>query len=391
MSQAPLRPADLAERWKRFLAEFTAGIDRREVRRLFDEDATQAFRALAGRRPDDALPDDPFERGLINLRDVAIGFLFKLSPARRLLFTVSLLCTFLGILDLDFDLRRANLYIDSSPFWFLTSIAGLTLLLALELVDRLRVRDELEVARSLQRDLLPSSLPTMPGYLVSHSYETANEIGGDYYDLIPLDDGRIAVAVGDASGHGMAAGLLMAIANATLKGALDVDPSPQPVIEAVDRSLLGTGGRRAFMTLIYGVLEPEKGDLKLGMAGHPFPLVRRGDGRVEEIGSGSLPLGLRLGGTRPIVELHLEPGDLLVLYSDGIPEASNADGVDFGFDRLRSIVGRPGSAATIHDAVRRELHRHMGGESPRDDHTLVVLERLPPLPPRPLPADVSSS
>ena len=250
----------------------------------------------------------------------------------------------------------------------------------LELVDRLRVRDELEVARSLQRDLLPRELPPMPGYLVAHSYETANEIGGDYYDFIALGDGRIAVAVGDASGHGMAAGLLMAVANATLKGAIDLDPSPPTVIDAVNRSLLGAGGRRAFMTLIYGVLELTTGELEMVIAGHPFPLIRRRNGTVEEVGAGSLPLGLRPGGERPTVRIRLEVGELLVLYSDGIPEADRADGVDFGFDHLRRIVCRPGSASAVHDAVRRELQKHMGDQSPRDDHTLVVIERLPPLP-----------
>ena len=90
-------------------------------------------------------------------------------------------------------------------------------LLALELVDRVLVRDELEVARQLQRDLLPSERPDCPGYRIAHSYRTANEIGGDYYDFLPLPDGRLALVIGDASGHGMAAGLLMAIANAALK------------------------------------------------------------------------------------------------------------------------------------------------------------------------------
>ncbi len=367
-------------RSRRFFGEFTAGLDRKEVRRLFDEEATQAFRTLAGRRGDEELPTKSFERLMVEIRDVFLGFVFKLSPGRRLLFTVSLICPILGLFDLDIRLSGGSFFVDSSPFWFIMSISGLTLLLALEMVDRIRVRDELEVARALQRDLLPQDLPPMPGFGVAHSYRTANEIGGDYYGFMPIADGRIAIAIGDASGHGMAAGLLMAIANATLEATIDVDAQPQSVIEAVNRTLFRTGTNRAFLTLFYGLLDLQTGELEFANAGHCFPLLRREDGRVEEIGQGSLPLGLRATGEWPTQTAALEPGDLLVLYSDGIPEAV-ANGQDFGFERLRGLLRTPGSARTVHDRVLDNLDRHLGDEPLRDDLTLVVIDRLPPLPP----------
>lgn len=388
-SPDPVRPPALV-RLRTLGRDLFAGVDRRGVRRLFDEDATQAFRALADRY-DEAERPKGFERLFLDARDFFLGVAFKLSPPRRMLFLASLAAPVLGIFDLDIQIAPYSLFVDASPFWFLISIAGMTLLLALELVDRLRVRDELEVARSLQRELLPQTSPAVPGYQVAHSYHTANEIGGDYYAFVPLTEDRLAVAVGDASGHGMSAGLLMAIANAAFEAALDLDADPSAVLEMVNRTLFRTGGRRAFMSLFYGVLEPSTGRLDWANAGHPFPLVRRRSGQVEEVGHGSFPLGLRasgsVAGAWPRGQIQLEPGDRLVLYSDGIPEAMGEDEAgrsrDFGFDRLQALVREPASASSLHDRVLAALRGHLGEKDLRDDVTLVVIDRLPPVPPAP--------
>lgn len=371
---------DLAERSSRFGKEFTSGLSRREVARLFDEDARTAYVALAGEAPRDAEEPDNFKRLARRAWSLFAGFALKLSPGRRLLFAFCLLCPVLGLLDLDASIGPYRIFVDFSPFWFLVSITGLTLLLALELVDRLRVRDELEVARSLQRDLLPRHAPELAGYRVAHSYRTANEIGGDYYDFLPLADGRLVLTVGDASGHGIGAGLVMAIANATLKTALDLDPRPPAVLELLNRVLFRTGGKRAFMTLFYGVLDPETGVLEYAGAGHPYPLLRRRQGSIEELGEGSMPLGLKAEGTFARRRTTIEPGDLLVLYSDGIPEAAGgAHGDTFGFDRLKDLLARPESPRIIHDRILRALDRHLGERPINDDLTLVVLDRAPAL------------
>ena len=373
---APLR--DTLERTRRFVRDFTDGVDRRGIRQLFDADATQAFRALTDERRTE-VRGTGLRQGITDVRDFFLGVAFKLSPPRRLLFAASLLCPILGIFDLDIALGRYHLFVDAAPFWFLTGFAGLILLLALELVDRLRVRDELEVARVLQRDLLPRGTPEVPGWRLAHSYWTANEIGGDYYGFHALPDGRLALAVGDASGHGIGAGLLMAIANATYEAALDVDPRPSAVLAAMHRTLSKTGGPRAFMSCFVAVLDPATGCLDYADAGHPFPLVRRASGAIEELGEGALPLGL--GPARDFDEASttLLPGDRLVLYSDGIPEAIGASG-DFGFDAVRAMIAEPGAAQSIHDRLLDAVRRHLGDEPLRDDVTLVVIDRVAPLP-----------
>src|SRR6185436_15565571 len=135
--------------------------------------------------------------------------------------------------------------------------------------------------------------PDVPGWQFAHSYRTANEVGGDYYNFRRLDDGRLVVMMGDASGHGMAAGLLMATAHATLQTVLDVESEPERVIALLNRNLCRTGDRHAFVTLLYGELEPSTGEMQYICCGHPFPFLLRAGGTIEELGEGGMPLGIR--------------------------------------------------------------------------------------------------
>lgn len=290
------------------------------------------------------------------------GLWEKLTPARGALLT---LCVILVILDRDSD---ATL--------LFVAFLGVVFLLVLELADRVRTRDELEVARQLQRDLLPSEPPPLPGYEFAFSYQAANTIGGDYYNFVPLQDDRVAVLVGDASGHGMAAGLLMAIADTTLHIGLGDDAQTLAVAAKVNRALVRTGGTRAFMTLFYGLLEPPTGHLDYVCAGHPFPLLRRADGELIRLGVGSYPLGVREDLRLATDSVGIAPGDLLVLYSDGIPEAVNKDGESFGYERLQRSAEAGGTALEVHDRLLADLSRFEGDEPPLDDRSLVVIQRL---------------
>jgi phosphoserine phosphatase RsbU/P len=372
-----------------FFRDYTAGADADEFRRLFDRDVADAYKVLARDRTDSE-PREGLARWLHRAKVVFLGLSYKLNPTRRIIFALSLLLALFGLFHNDpmtYNGNRLSISIEFTPVFFLASIAGLVLVLTMELVDRIRVRDELEVARQLQRDLLPECMPDLPGYYVAHSYRTANTIGGDYYDLLPTADGRMAVVIGDASGHGIAAGLLMAIANATLKTALDLDPSPTAVIELLNRALYRTGDRRAFMTLFYGLLEPATGRLDYVCAGHPFPMLRRAGGAVVELGTGQLPLGMRSKLEVTPESVTIGDGDLLVLFSDGLPEAVDARREAFGFDRVRSLLTAAGSAQVVHDRVVMAVDQHRSGESLDDDLTLVVLARqttvVPPPPPPP--------
>ncbi len=371
-----------------FVRTYTDGLRRRDLKRLFDREAFEAYDILVR----DQNIEEP-EKGGLRLflhraRVLFLGLSYKLSPERRLLFAFAMVTAFLGVVDFGavFNFRNRIIF-DTSPVWFVFSILALGFLLALSLVDQIRFRDELEIARQLQRDLLPASDPELEGYSISHVYRTADEVGGDYYDFHPLGDGKLAIMVGDASGHGMAAGLLMAIANATLKLAMDLDPRPVPVLELLNRALVRTGDRRAFMTLFYGVLDQRTGQLDYAIAAHPFPLLRRSNGDLEELGQGGLPLGLR-----PELELReesvkLDVEDLLVIYSDGLPEAVAPDGRSFSYEKLKRILRIGGQSFPVRERILFALEQHMQGTELQDDFSLVVLRRQPELPPLPPPSE----
>lgn len=378
------RSRGTVQRAQDFFREYTAGLNPRDVRRLFERDAASAYAVLTREHSGAPEPKDGFNRFLFRAKLAFLGLSYKLTPPRRLLFAGSLLAFAIGLFS-DAGIRYSSggtrIIIEFSPFWFGISVGCLVFLLALELVDRVRVRDELEVARDLQDELLPHELPVLPGYLFAHSYRRANEVGGDYYDLTLLPDGRLSVMVGDASGHGMAAGLVMAIANATLKTALDLDPSPERVLALLNRTLCRTGTRRTFMSVFYTVLTPETGELEYICAGHPFPLLRRTDGSIEELGCGAFPLGLREPLELVRRTVTLQPGDALLLYTDGLPEAVDVQGkIAFGYERIQAALELGGSPQTVHDDILRSFDGHVGGEPLRDDLTVVVIARLPPLP-----------
>jgi hypothetical protein len=351
------KPQEYVQQARYFLREYTQGLNVADLRRLFDQDAAHTYKVLTRDREGEAEPEKRAQRLLYRARVVFLGLSYKLSPPRRLLFVACLLFAVLGLLSppsFDFTSSQTRIYLDFSPFWFLLSLGGLVWLLAMELVDRVRVRDELEVARKLQSDLLPDTAPDLPGYRFAHSYRTANEVGGDYYDFQPLPDGRLALLVGDVSGHGIAAGLLMAIANATLKTALELDPEPRAVASWLNSTLYRTGDRRAFRTLFYGRLEPTSGELRYICAGHPFP-------RQIELSAS---------------QVTLDRGDLLVLFTDGLPEAVNApNGEAFGFHRLKVLLQEVATPSKVHDRMLLAFDQHVGHEPLIDDLTLVVMAR----------------
>jgi hypothetical protein len=373
------------QRLQGFFREYTQGLESRDFRRLFDRDAAQAYAVLTREHSQEPEPKKGLRRFFFRARLIFLGLSYKLTPARRLLFGLSLLAFVLALTQgsgIVYARNSLRVSLDFSAFWGAASVCGLLFLLALELVDRVRVRDELEVARELQAELLPHDLPVVPGYLFAHSYRTANEVGGDFYDITRLPDGRLAIMVGDASGHGMAAGLVMAIANATLKTALDLDPAPERVLTMLNRTLCRTGNRRTFMSAFYGLIDPETGEMEYVCAGHPFPLLRRTGGRIEELGCGGFPLGLRETLDFERHTVRIDPGDLLLLYTDGLPEALDGQGrAAFGYERIHSALQLGGTPKWVHDAILHSFDEHVGEEKTlRDDLTLLVIARLPPLP-----------
>jgi sigma-B regulation protein RsbU (phosphoserine phosphatase) len=265
------------------------------------------------------------------------------------------------------------------PIWVFVEIAGsflmLTVLLAMELIDKIRFRDELELARDLQADLIPKQMPASDDYDVAAFNQIANTVGGDIYDFVPLPDGRLAVLFGDASGHGMAAGLVMAVAHAAFRTQLDVDASPSVIIPALNRILCRTGGPRSFFAACYVLLDPS-GDYVAVLAGHP-PMVKvTADGKVSErVGRGAYPLGIKTGLEWEEIHGHLEHQERLLLHSDGLTESRNNNGREFGDTFIDAIVGwNPRtSAAALVDTIVSEWRLFTNNKPPEDDVSVAVL------------------
>ena len=242
---------------------------------------------------------------------------------------------------------------------------------------RERFEQELEVARLIQQNFLPQHLPEMPGWEVAALYRPAREVGGDFYDVIPLADGRFGFVVGDVTDKGVPAALVMAATRSVLRASAQRLVDPGLVLERVNEHLCPDMPAKMFVTCLYGVLEPDTGRFRFANAGHDLPYQKTADGSVELRARG-MPLGLMPDMTYEEQQTVLLPGDSLLLHSDGIVEAHDPSGAMFGFPRLKDAVARYPGGAELIDLVLADLEDHTGPDAEQeDDITMVTLARLP--------------
>ena len=249
-----------------------------------------------------------------------------------------------------------------------------------EAQERERIEQELRVARLIQQTLLPKELPALPGWQLAAHYQPAREVGGDFYDFIPLPGGRLGLVVGDVTDKGVPAALVMATTRALLRATAQRLDAPGAVLEHVNTVLDPDIPPNMFVTCLYAVLEPASGRLRYANAGHDLPYQRRSDGAVLELRATGMPLGLLPGMRYEEREAVLAPGDSVLFYSDGLVEAHNPRREMFSFPRLRELVAHPALERdkTLIDYLLTELARFTGtGWEQEDDITLVTLQRAP--------------
>src|SRR5215212_11499736 len=208
---------------------------------------------------------------------------------------------------------------------------------AAEAQERERIEQELQVARQIQQELLPESLPELDGWRIAAYYGPAREVGGDFYDFLELSSGRLGLVVGDATGHGMPAALVMASTRGMLRAVVQSLESPGEVLARVNEALVADIPPSTFVTCFYGILDPKSGHLVYANAGHDLPYLWHG-GATEELRARGMPLGLMPGTRYEEKEVVLEIGDSTLFYSDGLVEAHNPQREMFGFPRLRRLV-----------------------------------------------------
>jgi steroid delta-isomerase-like uncharacterized protein len=247
-----------------------------------------------------------------------------------------------------------------------------------EIRERERVEQELRVARSIQQASLPREVPTLEGWEIPPFYQPAREVGGDFYDFHLLSEGRLGVVVGDATGKGVPAALVMSTTCGMLQLAAQAleSSSPGEVLDRVNETLLARIPPNMFVTCFYGILDPNSGSLSYANAGHDLPYVRRGGGDAEELRAKGMPLGLMPGMSYEEKETILEAGEVALFYSDGLVEAHDPKGEMFGFPRLRVLVAEHAEERSLADILLEELYSFTGeGWEQEDDITLLTLER----------------
>ena len=241
--------------------------------------------------------------------------------------------------------------------------------------ERERVEQELRVAQRIQQASLPTEVPTLEGWKIAPFYRPAREVGGDFYDFLELPNGHLGLVVGDATGKGLPAALVMSTTCGMLRAvALSVD-SPGEVLERVNEALSSRIPANMFVTCFYAILDPESGRLLYANAGHDLPYLRQG-GAAEELRARGMPLGLMSGMGYEKKEVVLETGDSALFYSDGLVEAHNPKREMFGFPRLRRLVAAYAEEGSLVDFLMGRLLSFTGdGWEQEDDITLVTLER----------------
>jgi serine phosphatase RsbU (regulator of sigma subunit)/anti-sigma regulatory factor (Ser/Thr protein kinase) len=240
-----------------------------------------------------------------------------------------------------------------------------------------RIEQELRVARVIQHTLLPKELPALPGWQVAAYYQPARAVGGDFYDFLYFEDGRLGIVIGDVTDKGVPAALVMATTRSILRSAAQAQVTPGKALEQANDQLCPDIPPKMFVTCLYAILDPTTGRLQYANAGHDLP-YRHQQGSVTELRATGMPLGLLPGMTYEEKETVLAPGERVLFYSDGLVEAHNPTREMFGFPRLMGLLAEQDGTADEIDFLLKQLADFTGPDwEQEDDVTLVTLHHLP--------------
>jgi serine phosphatase RsbU (regulator of sigma subunit) len=241
-----------------------------------------------------------------------------------------------------------------------------------------RMKEEVRLAATIQMDLLPKTPPVVPGYDIAGVSIPAQLVGGDAYDFIPVDETQIAICLADVSGKGLPASLLMANVQATLRGQTLTSSTSAICVQRANRLLHQSTSSDKFVTLFYSRLETSTNILTYCNAGHDNPFLFSGNGAPRRLGTGGLVLSIMEDFPYEEEQVHLSPGDVVVIYSDGITEAVDLSQAQFGESRIESVVSsrRSLSASGIIDSIVSAVREHAGNAPQADDMTIVVIKRV---------------
>ena len=287
----------------------------------------------------------------------------------------------IGVFDLESDELNAYSEDDLQVLALLASQVAIIIekvMLHEQLIEKKRLEGQLEVARQVQLELLPARDPQLEGYDISAYNFPTEEVSGDYYDWVQIYDDQIGLVIADVSGKGVPAALLMAFLRASLRAATHVGYSPHISMAKVNYLLWESIERNQFVTAFYGILDVTNKTLTYTNAGHNPPILLKQNGDLSFIDRGSIPLGMFRDTRYHEYYLTTDPGDVLMLYTDGVTEANDPHGEEFGRDRLAQAVmaNRQLGARELISAVYTEVLAWTGGRGATDDVTFFVIKAL---------------
>ncbi len=385
MRNAPNRIAD-------FFDTYTRDLKAEDLQRLFTRDTREAYQFFTRGHDQDAFKLLPwYWRTWAYIKTFFVAFTMRLSPARRVVYAVALFFAASGLLNLVRGVRLGRALVGpvtvvlpglgfpEGTVSLIFAFALMNLLVLLEVADRLSLKNDLEIARQIQQAMLPSGQFTAPGVETAGASRPANTVGGDFYDILPLDDGRLAIALGDVAGKGSPAALLMALSLAMLRTLVDEQLEPAELMTRLNVQVCRQAPRTRFITLFYAVFDPRTGGLIYVSAGHTPPLLLRRLGSCERLTDGGIALGMFDHSTYTAGHATLEIDDLVGIYSDGITEAENPAGTPFDESGLEGALKSSRMLATsaIPAAILRSVEQYTADTRLADDLTILVLRRRP--------------
>jgi serine phosphatase RsbU (regulator of sigma subunit) len=383
------RPPGTARDW---FDTYTHDLSREDFERLFTQDTREAYRYFARGIDEERFAQLPWWKRLpLRVREVFIAFTLRLPPERRALYIGALAIALIGVVKLFRGFEVVTVPFGTPffqiglflPIWangtlaLLVSLVLVNLLVLLEVADRLSLKGELEVAREIQLAMLPRGTYDTADIKISGVTRPANTVGGDFYDVLPLPDGRVIVALGDVAGKGSPAALLMALLLAVLRTLVDEGLEPSALVKRLNGQIARHSPAARFITFFYAVYSPDTGALTYVNAGQNPPLIRRANGTYERLGSTGVALGMFDQSEFNSVATRIDPGDVLVLYSDGITEAEDPEGRPFEETGLEGVIeGNVGaSPSEIGARVLTAVEAHAKQSRFVDDLTILILKR----------------
>jgi len=247
-------------------------------------------------------------------------------------------------------------------------------------VQKQKQDSEMDIARNVQHALLPDSLPDIHGYQFFASYDSAQAVGGDYYDIIPTKDGRIWLAFGDVAGKGVPASLVMSRMSSVVRSVSEFVVDAAEAVARINDHMCAKAVEGRFVTFVLIILDLHQHRMSIVNAGHMPPMIRKADRSIEECGEAQvgLPIGVMEGFPFEMVERDIAPGETIVIYTDGVSEAMNPKGDLYGMERLRGFVGNGAdSPADLGISIREDVRKFANGREQNDDITLMVFGRIP--------------